>query len=125
MSRLVAASIAALTLVAPPSFAQTAAPRKIAVAARTAEAPTVDGNVDDRAWQQATLLADFVQSEPLEGQPASEKTEVRLLYDDRYIYVGVICYDSDPSQINISDTRRDASMSDMDSFQVIFDTYRD
>ena len=81
--------------------------------------------MDDRAWQQTTPLVDFVQSEPLEGEPISERTEVRLLYDDRYIYVGVICYDSDPSQINVSDTRRDASMSDMDSFQIIFDTYHD
>ena len=101
------------------------AARRVAAATRAAEAPTLDGDLSDRAWQQATVLADFVQAEPLEGQPATEATEIRLLFDDRYIYVGVICHDSDPSQINVSDTRRDASMTGMDSFQVIFDTYHD
>ncbi len=99
--------------------------RRVAIATRTAEAPTIDGDLGDRVWQQATVLTDFVQAEPFEGQPATERTEIRLLYDDRYIYIGVVCYDSDPSQINVSDTRRDASMSEMDSFQIIFDTYRD
>jgi hypothetical protein len=127
MSRSVPASLAALVLIGPSLAAQQPAPHRLktATAARTAEAPVFDGNVDDLAWQQATPLVDFVQAEPVEGEPASEKTEVRLLYDDRYVYVGVICYDSDPSQINVSDTRRDAILTDMDSFQIVVDTYHD
>ncbi len=81
--------------------------------------------MQERVWQQATALSDFVQTDPVEGQPASEKTEVRLLYDDTAIYVGVICYDSDPSQIITTDSRRDSGLSEMDSFQMIFDTYHD
>ena len=50
-------------------------------------------------WQSATPLTGFVQAEPFEGQPASERTEVRILYDDEAIYVGVDLHDSDPSQI--------------------------
>jgi hypothetical protein len=51
--------------------------------------------------------------------PGSERTEVRLLYDNDAIYVGVMLYDRDPSLIVTTDTRRDASLSDMDSFQMI------
>lgn len=98
---------------------------RIATAVRTTEVPTLDGVLDDRAWQQAPPITGFVQSEPAEGQPASEKTEVRIVYDDRYIYVGVICYDTDPSQVIVTDTRRDSGLGEMDSFQMIFDTYHD
>jgi hypothetical protein len=81
--------------------------------------------LDDRVWQSATPLADFVQAEPLEGQPASESTEVRIVYDDEAIYVGAMMHDADPSQIVTTDTRRDSGLGDMDSFQIIFDTYKD
>ena len=64
------------------------------------------------AWEQAAPLEDFAQAEPLEGQPASERTEVRLLYDDTAIYVGVVLHDTDPSQIVTTDTRRDAGLGD-------------
>lgn len=101
------------------------APRLIAMATRTAEAPKIDGNLDEAAWQNAAPAENFVQAEPFEGQAATETTEVRVLYDDHNLYVGVMCYDSDPSQIIVTDSRRDASMSDMDSFQMIFDTFHD
>jgi hypothetical protein len=89
------------------------------------EAPTIDGLLDDRVWLAAAPLANFVQAEPLEGQAASQATEVRVLYDDTAIYVGVILHDSDPSQIVTTDTRRDSGLGDQDSFQIIFDTFRD
>ena len=100
-------------------------PRPVATAVRTAEAPTIDGLLDEDVWQKAAALGDFSQAEPLEGQPASEKTEVRLLYDDTAVFVGVRLHDSDPSQIVTTDTSRDAGLGDQDSFQVIFDTFRD
>jgi hypothetical protein len=102
-----------------------AAGTRRANARRTAEAPTIDGVLDDVAWQQATPLTDFVQSEPVEGQPASERTEVRILFDNKTLYVGVICFDSEPSKIVTTDSRRDSGLGDMDSFQMIFDTYHD
>jgi hypothetical protein len=104
---------------------QPEAPRPTASAIRITEAPVIDGLLDDRVWQAATPLIGFVQAEPLEGQSASEATEVRIMYDDEAIYVGVVCHDSDPSQIVTTDTRRDAGLGDMDSFQMIFDTFRD
>ena len=99
--------------------------RPIALAVQASEAPTIDGVLDDRVWQNATPLSGFIQAEPFEGQPASEGTDVRIVYDDEAIYVGVALHDSDPSQIVTTDTRRDSGLGDMDSFQVIFDTYRD
>jgi hypothetical protein len=112
-----------LLVCATPVLAQSSRPIATAVAA--AEAPTIDGVLDDRIWQSATPLDGFMQAEPLEGQPASEATEVRIVYDDEAIYVGAMMYDRDPSQIVTTDTRRDASLGEMDSFQIIFDTYRD
>jgi hypothetical protein len=97
----------------------------VATARRVAEAPTIDGVLDERLWQEATPLVDFVQAEPLEGQPASETTEVRMLYDSVALFIGVTLHDQDPSQIVTTDTRRDAGLADQDSFQVIFDTFLD
>ena len=91
----------------------------------TTEAPTIDGVLDDDVWEKATPLTDFIQAEPFEGQPASETTEVRIVYDDDAIYIGAAMHDTDPSQIVTTDTRRDAGLGDMDSLQIIFDTYRD
>jgi hypothetical protein len=96
-----------------------------AIAVRTAEPPTIDGVLDERSWQDATAITDFIQSEPTEGLPASERTEVRLMYDSRALYVGVYCYDSDPSHIVSTDSRRDSALSGQDSFQMILDTYHD
>jgi hypothetical protein len=118
-----AAFILLLLACATPVLAQGARPIATAVAA--VEAPTIDGVLDDRVWQSATPLTGFVQAEPLEGQPASEATEVRIVYDDEAIYVAAMMHDADPSQIVTTDTRRDSGLGEMDSFQIIFDTYRD
>jgi len=98
----------------------------VTTAIRVAEAPTIDGEVlGDAAWQAATPITSFVQEQPNEGQPASEKTEVRVIFTADTLYVGVVLYDSEPGGIIVSDARRDAPMDDTDSFQMIIDTYRD
>jgi hypothetical protein len=89
------------------------------------EAPTIDGLLEEGMWLDAAPLRGFTQAEPLEGSPGSETTEVRLLYDDEAIYVGVTLHDRDPSLIVTTETRRDADLEDMDSFQMIFDTFHD
>ncbi|MBI4471510.1 MAG: carbohydrate binding family 9 domain-containing protein [Acidobacteria bacterium] len=99
--------------------------RPAAAAVRAAEPLVIDGRLSEEAWQRATPMNNFIQAEPLEGLPASEETEVRLLYDNTAIYIGVRLSDSDPSQIITTDTSRDAGLNDQDSFQIIFDTYRD
>ena len=99
--------------------------RPIGAAARVTEAPVIDGVLDDRAWQDAPVLAGFTQSEPFLGQPASLSTDVRIVYDNDALYVSAILHDNDPSQIVTTDTRRDSSLNNMDSFQIILDTYHD
>jgi Domain of unknown function (DUF5916)/Carbohydrate family 9 binding domain-like len=101
------------------------ASKPVSSASRVTEAPSIDGTLDEGVWQNAAPLAGFVQAEPFEGQPASEHTEVRILYDDEAIYVGVVLHDRDPSLIVTTDTRRDAELDEMDSFVMIFDTFRD
>ena len=98
----------------------------VATALRATEVPTLDGDVlGDPAWKNAPPITSFVQEQPVEGQPASEKTEVRVIFTADTLYVGVVLYDSDPGGIIVSDARRDAPMDDTDSFQMIVDTYRD
>jgi uncharacterized protein DUF5916/cellulose/xylan binding protein with CBM9 domain len=108
-----------------PAIGPTLASRPVSSASRISEAPSIDGALDESVWQSATPLTSFVQAEPFEGSPASEHTEVRILYDDEAIYVGVTLHDRDPSLILTTDTRRDANLGEMDSFQMIFDTFRD
>jgi hypothetical protein len=96
-----------------------------ATAVRTTEAPTIDGVLDERVWELASPIDEFVQIEPQEGQPASERTEVRLLYTPTTIYIGVTCFDAEPSRIVTTDSRRDSGLNGQDSFQMIFDTYHD
>ncbi len=106
--------------------ATSASAKPAAVAIAVAEAPVLDGSViDDAAWTEAPAVTGFWQEQPDEGQPASENTEVRMIYTRDTLYIGVICYDRDPSSIIVSDSRRDAPLDETDSFQIIFDTYRD
>ena len=100
--------------------------RPVLIAQRTEVPPELDGNVaGDPAWQGVAPATGFVQNTPDEGEPASERTEVFVTYDDTTLYLGVVCYDSDPEAIIIADSRRDASLDETDSFQIIFDTYAD
>lgn len=85
----------------------------------------VDGLLNDSAWQNAQFQGQFTQREPDEGAPASEKTEVGFLYDDKNLYIGIKCYDSDPSKIIAREMRRDAIVDDDDYFELVLDTYHD
>src|SRR5690606_24912621 len=87
--------------------------------------PTVDGRLDDPAWQNAIPLTNFVQHEPVEGSPSSERTEVRIVYDADALYIGAYLYDREPNRIIVGERRRDANLSESDAFQVILDTFRD
>ena len=112
-----------------PSLAQApAAPSSthVAAASRVAEAPTLDGDVlGDPAWAKAVAVSGFLQEQPDEGQPVSERTEVRVIFTKDTLYIGAVMYDREPGSIIVSDARRDAPLDDTDSFQMIVDTYRD
>jgi hypothetical protein len=89
-------------------------------------APVLDGEVrDDPAWQAITPTGGFTQTTPDKGLPASQRTEVRVIYTLDAIYFSFICYDDEPATIVVSDTRRDASLAEQDSLLFILDTYRD
>ncbi len=104
----------------------TAAGVPLARARPVEQRPVIDGDVlNDPAYEGATSITGFRQNTPDEGQPASERTEVRIVYTEDTLYFGVICYVRDPSTIIVADSRRDSSLSEADAFQIILDTYRD
>jgi len=94
------------------------------IAARRTGPIQIDGHMDEAAWQSATPFTDFRQFDPNEGQPASEKTEARILIDDDAVYVGMRMYDSDPAGIQQQLARRDEQI-DGDLVEVTFDSYHD
>ncbi|MCH8269377.1 MAG: carbohydrate binding family 9 domain-containing protein, partial [Acidobacteria bacterium] len=96
-----------------------------ATAIRTTEPPLLDGVLSEEIWSQAPLVTGFLQKDPQEGAPASEKTEVRILFDTRNIYFGVLCYDTDPGGIRATELRRDNGFGNDDIFEVILDTFHD
>lgn len=94
---------------------------RVAAAVRTEHPPRMDGTLDDPVWSDAPAIADFRQREPLETQPATEKTEVRILYDSHHVYFGIHCYDSNPRAIVATQLRQDLSQDLDDNFEVIID----
>ena len=93
---------------------------------RVDQGPRLDGRLDDEVWLSAAVIDDFVQQEPAEGEPATEQTIVRLLYDAQALYIGVEAYDSEPDSVIATEMRRDSPrLLDEDNFQVILDTFHD
>ena len=70
----------------------------------------IDGRLDEPAWQAATPVTEFIQNDPNEGQPASERTEARILFDGDAVYVGMRLYDREPQLIQSQLARRDESI---------------
>ena len=104
----------------------TAAGLPFARSLRVEGAPVIDGEVlNDAAYADAPAVTGFRQNTPDEGRPASERTEVRIVYTDDTLYFGIICYVRDPSTIIVAESRRDSSLQETDSFQIILDTYLD
>ncbi|MCH7491086.1 MAG: carbohydrate binding family 9 domain-containing protein, partial [Gemmatimonadetes bacterium] len=94
-------------------------------ATRVDVAPVIDGLLNEAVWNDATPASDFRQKEPLEGEPATERTRVRILYDGATLYVGVELFDTDPERIRASELRRDDALDSDDSFSILLDTFHD
>ncbi|HWP84782.1 MAG TPA: DUF5916 domain-containing protein, partial [Terriglobia bacterium] len=94
-------------------------------AVRAESLPVVDGDLSDPAWLEAPVVTGFTQKEPLEGQPATEPTEVRVIYSATTLYVGVVCADSGPAGILASERRRDGDLSGDDTIMLVLDTFHD
>ena len=91
-----------------------------------AEDPIIDGEVlNEPLWEQVYTIRDLKQIKPDYGAPASEKTAIKIAYSTKTLYVAVVCFDTSPEKIVVSDSRRDADLNDDDSFLFIIDTYND
>jgi hypothetical protein len=132
-------------LAAMPAAAQPSRERPAIHAVRVDEGPRVDGALDDEVWSRATPVEGFTQQEPNLGQPATERTEVRIVYDARTIYIAVHAYQTGgvtaPAAapgaeagahahhgdgVVATEMRRDSDrLFDEDNFQVILDTFKD
>ena len=87
----------------------------------SSEAPNIDGDLSDPAWQQAPAVDEFYQLEPDTGRPGSERTVVRILYDENNIYVAFYNYDSNPSGIMASVKARDGNTDGGDFVRLYLD----
>ena len=84
----------------------------------------LDGRIDEAVWQNATPIADFTQQEPVEGGVPSERTEIRVVFDEDNLYIGAIIFD-DPDGVRAFQRERDASLGTDDRFMWILDTFLD
>src|SRR6266850_3045904 len=111
---------------APPSTAAaTTAPVPTIRAARKDGAIVLDGRLDEATWQKATPATQFTESYPNPGRAAVDPTEVRVLYDDDALYVGIRMFDAHPDSIAAQLARRDASGIYSDWAHLIIDSYHD
>ncbi len=94
-------------------------------ASRAAGPIEIDGRLDEAAWAEANSITGFTQLQPSVGDPASQRTIVYVLYDDRMIYLGIDARDSDPSVVSRTITRRDGEVWEDDAVALILDTFDD
>ena len=85
----------------------------------------IDGVLDEAPWRRSPKIGELVQRIPRAGTEPTERTEVTLLYDRNNLYIGVMCYDSEPQRVLASQMARDASLNPDDRLSIILDTFRD
>ena len=79
--------------------------------------PVIDGDWDDEVWQSLEPTGEFIQSEPVENAPPSQKTAVKIFYTDNAIYFAAYCYDSEPDKILKQLGTRDDNLN-ADNFRI-------
>ena len=98
--------------------------KRVYYAARTINKPKIDGKLDDECWQKiGTWDGDFIQQQPHQAAPPSQNTEIKILYDDKYLYFAIICHDKEPEKMNPILGRRDELNGDMAGIAI--DSYND
>ncbi|UCF38717.1 MAG: carbohydrate binding family 9 domain-containing protein [Acidobacteriota bacterium] len=102
-----------------PGGARTVAPRLIS------EKPKLDGVLDEQFWQEIEPITDFVQQEPGDGDPATERTEARIAYDRHNLYFGIRAFDSEPRRLVQSVYERDGFMPADDGILIGIDSNND
>ena len=98
--------------------------RREVTATRTSEPPVIDGLLNDECWSRAEPASDFTQRDPDEGMPPTERTEIRILYDDDALYVAARLFDSQPTMVGRRLSNRDAD-ADADRVTIYLDSMHD
>jgi hypothetical protein len=88
-------------------------------------APAIDGALNDQVWQLAPGFGDFIQREPEVGARSTERTEFRVLYDDRRLYFAIWAYEPDAGGIVASEMLRDSGLRKGDAVRIVLDTFHD
>jgi hypothetical protein len=88
-------------------------------------APKIDGVLDEPFWQMVPVISDFRQREPVDGAVATERTEVRIAYDENNLYFGFLLSDSEPQLIRRSILQREGRIDQDDHIWIALDTYND
>jgi hypothetical protein len=112
----------------PPGSASTAAnQRRTMEAVRMAESETItlDGRLDEDVWMRAVPATNFIQMDPSNGQPATEQTEIRIVYDADKLYMGATLFDSEPDKLIYYQMNRDGNLPADDKLQWAIDTFND
>ncbi len=86
---------------------------------------TLDGKLNEAVWTRANRISNFTQRELNFNEPATERTEVSIAYNEKFLYIAVWCYDSNPGAIIAKELRRDFSYDIDDNIIIIIDTYND
>jgi hypothetical protein len=109
------------------SRAQTSSPQetKRADVKRISSHISVDGILDEPEWAQASPIGEILQREPRPGEKATEKSEVKILFDNANLYIGVMCFDSEPERIVGTQMARDADLSADDRIEILIDSFHD
>jgi Domain of unknown function (DUF5916)/Carbohydrate family 9 binding domain-like len=92
-------------------------------ATKISVAPTIDGVLNDEAWNEGTWDDDFIQNQPYNGRPATQRTEFKILFDENSLYVAIKAYDTSPDSIMNRLTRRDEV--DGDLVGILLDSFHD
>jgi hypothetical protein len=100
-------------------------PRVTAVRLGNGETISVDGRLEEPVWKLAIPATNFMQQDPNLGQPATERTEVRFAFSRTALYLGVICFDSEPDNLKGNTKQRDGNLGADDRFMWAFDPYLD
>jgi len=121
-------AICLIALLAVKTLSAAAMPGQGLRAVRVEKGPKLDGVLDDKVWEQAVLFADFKMAEPKPDSPPTERTELRIVYDQDNLYLGIHCFDSEPAKISgqtmAHDAFEDEDVSD-DLVRVLLDPFQD
>jgi len=112
-------------LAGPPAWAKVQRPEVTAVRLGESDTIVLDGSPDEAIWKTVAPATNFLQRDPDNGQPASERTEVRVVYDQDRLILGVICFDSEPDRLLGNQMQRDQPFSADDRFMWSIDPFLD